>query len=250
MWFSGEHTISGLAAAATPFCVVGCPHGLSRATPLSCSLSTEHTDFGNRGWKWKVLATRKGCSWVFVALFGSFQISFWLLHWERKTSTSAEMKEYAVSQASHLLHTPRNVTFSVLDSHCQVDHHCQPYMFPSLHFLCLVLGSKLLGVYRFFFFFFWVKKEACIIFWLSTAYLFLSENFKSLLYLENNREGCLSFFFFFFKVFYFVLRYSLVKAMVFPVVMYGCESWTVKKAEGRRIDAFELWCWRRLLSVP
>ena len=42
----------------------------------------------------------------------------------------------------------------------------------------------------------------------------------------------------------------LVKAMVFPVVMYGCESWTVKKAEGRRIDAFELWCWRRLLRVP
>ena len=42
----------------------------------------------------------------------------------------------------------------------------------------------------------------------------------------------------------------LVKAMVFPVVMYGCESWTVKKAEQRRIDAFELWCWRRLLRVP
>ena len=42
----------------------------------------------------------------------------------------------------------------------------------------------------------------------------------------------------------------LVKAMVFPVVMYGCESWTVKKAEGRRIDAFELWCWIRLLKVP
>ena len=42
----------------------------------------------------------------------------------------------------------------------------------------------------------------------------------------------------------------LVKAMVFPVVMYGCESWTVKKAEGRKIDAFELWCWRRLLRVP
>ena len=41
-----------------------------------------------------------------------------------------------------------------------------------------------------------------------------------------------------------------VKAMVFPVVMYGCESWTIKKAECRRIDAFELWCWRRLLSVP
>ena len=45
-------------------------------------------------------------------------------------------------------------------------------------------------------------------------------------------------------------RVCLVKAMVFPVVMYGCESWTVKKAEGRRIDAFELWCWRRLLRVP
>ena len=42
----------------------------------------------------------------------------------------------------------------------------------------------------------------------------------------------------------------LVKAMVFPVVMYGCESWTIKKAEWRRIDAFELWCWRRLLRVP
>ena len=42
----------------------------------------------------------------------------------------------------------------------------------------------------------------------------------------------------------------LVKAMVFPVVMHGCESWTVKKAEGQRIDAFELWCWRRLLRVP
>ena len=42
----------------------------------------------------------------------------------------------------------------------------------------------------------------------------------------------------------------LVKAMVFPAVMYGCESWTVKKAERQRIDAFELWCWRRLLRVP
>ena len=42
----------------------------------------------------------------------------------------------------------------------------------------------------------------------------------------------------------------LVKAMVFPVVMYGCESWTIKKDERRRIDAFELWCWRRLLRVP
>ena len=42
----------------------------------------------------------------------------------------------------------------------------------------------------------------------------------------------------------------LVKAVVFPVVMYGCESWTIKKAECRRIDAFELWCWRRLLRVP
>ena len=42
----------------------------------------------------------------------------------------------------------------------------------------------------------------------------------------------------------------IVKAMVFPVVMYGCESWTIKKAECRRIDAFELWCWRRLLRVP
>ena len=45
-------------------------------------------------------------------------------------------------------------------------------------------------------------------------------------------------------------KVSLVKAMVFPVVMYGCESWTVKKAEHQRIDAFELWCWRRLLRVP
>ena len=45
-------------------------------------------------------------------------------------------------------------------------------------------------------------------------------------------------------------KVHLVKAMVFPVVMYGCESWTLKKAEGRRIDAFELWCWRRLLRVP
>ena len=45
-------------------------------------------------------------------------------------------------------------------------------------------------------------------------------------------------------------KVSLVKAMVFPVVMYGCESWTVKKAERQRIDAFELWCWRRLLRVP
>ena len=45
-------------------------------------------------------------------------------------------------------------------------------------------------------------------------------------------------------------KVCLVKAMVFPVVMYGCESWTVKKAERRRIEAFELWCWRRLLRVP
>ena len=45
-------------------------------------------------------------------------------------------------------------------------------------------------------------------------------------------------------------KVHLVKAMVFPVVMYGCESWTIKKAERRRIDAFELWCWRRLLRVP
>ena len=45
-------------------------------------------------------------------------------------------------------------------------------------------------------------------------------------------------------------KVRLVKAMVFPLVIYGCESWTVKKAEGRRIDAFELWCWRRLLRVP
>ena len=45
-------------------------------------------------------------------------------------------------------------------------------------------------------------------------------------------------------------KVHLVKGMVFPVVMYGCESWTIKKAERRRIDAFELWCWRRLLRVP
>ena len=45
-------------------------------------------------------------------------------------------------------------------------------------------------------------------------------------------------------------KVRLVKAMVFPVVMYGCESWTIKKAERQRIDAFELWCWRRLLRVP
>ena len=47
-----------------------------------------------------------------------------------------------------------------------------------------------------------------------------------------------------------MLHIHLVKGMVFPVVMYGCESWTVKKAEHRRIDDFELWCWRRLLRVP
>ena len=45
-------------------------------------------------------------------------------------------------------------------------------------------------------------------------------------------------------------KVHLIKAMVFPVVMYGCESWTVKKAQGRRTDAFELWCWRRVLRVP
>ena len=48
----------------------------------------------------------------------------------------------------------------------------------------------------------------------------------------------------------FPTKVCLVKAMVFPVVMYGCENWSVKKAEHRRIDAFELWCWRRLLRVP
>ena len=48
----------------------------------------------------------------------------------------------------------------------------------------------------------------------------------------------------------FPTKVHLVKAVVFPVVMYGCENWTVKKAERRRIDAFELWCWRRLLRVP
>ena len=45
-------------------------------------------------------------------------------------------------------------------------------------------------------------------------------------------------------------KFHLVKTMVFPVIMYGCESWTIKKAESRRIDAFEVWCWRRLLRVP
>ena len=49
---------------------------------------------------------------------------------------------------------------------------------------------------------------------------------------------------------YFATKVHLVKAMVFPVVMYGCESWTVKKAEHQRTDAFKLWCWRRLLRVP
>ena len=48
----------------------------------------------------------------------------------------------------------------------------------------------------------------------------------------------------------FPKKVRLVKAMVFPVVMYGCESWTLKKVENQRIDAFELWCWRRLLRVP
>ena len=46
------------------------------------------------------------------------------------------------------------------------------------------------------------------------------------------------------------IEVCIVKAMVFPVVLYGCERWTIKKAEGQRIDAFELWCWRRLLRVP
>ena len=49
---------------------------------------------------------------------------------------------------------------------------------------------------------------------------------------------------------YFANKVHLVKAMVFPVVMYGCESWTIKKDESQRIDAFELWCWRRLWRVP
>ena len=48
----------------------------------------------------------------------------------------------------------------------------------------------------------------------------------------------------------FATKVHIVKAMVFPVVMYGCESWTIKKSEHQRIDAFELWCWRRLLRVP
>ena len=49
---------------------------------------------------------------------------------------------------------------------------------------------------------------------------------------------------------HFADKVCIVKAMVFPVVMYGCESWTIKKAESQRTDAFELWCWRRLLGVP
>ena len=49
---------------------------------------------------------------------------------------------------------------------------------------------------------------------------------------------------------YFANKFHLVKAMIFSVVMYGCESWTIKKAEHQKIDAFELWCWRRLLRVP
>ena len=49
---------------------------------------------------------------------------------------------------------------------------------------------------------------------------------------------------------YFAKKVRLVKDMVFPVVVYGCESWTIKKAEHRRMDAFELWCWRRFLRVP
>ena len=57
-------------------------------------------------------------------------------------------------------------------------------------------------------------------------------------------------FFYLFSHKYFLLYDILRQAMVFPVVMYGCESWTVKKAERQRIDAFELWCWRRLLRVP
>ena len=52
------------------------------------------------------------------------------------------------------------------------------------------------------------------------------------------------------RVITLLTKVRIVKAMVFPVVMYGCESWTVKKAERQRIDAFELWCWRRLLRVP
>ena len=49
---------------------------------------------------------------------------------------------------------------------------------------------------------------------------------------------------------HFATKVCVVKAMVFPVVMYGCKSWTIKKAERQRIDVFELWCWRRLLRVP
>ena len=52
------------------------------------------------------------------------------------------------------------------------------------------------------------------------------------------------------RVITFPTKVHLIKAMVFPVVMYGCESWTLKKAECQRIDAFELWCWRRLMRVP
>ena len=66
----------------------------------------------------------------------------------------------------------------------------------------------------------------------------MSEIFSSLLSILKSRDITLP------------TKVHLVKAMVFPVVMYGCQSWTVKKAEHRRIDAFELWCWRRLLRVP
>ena len=62
--------------------------------------------------------------------------------------------------------------------------------------------------------------------------------------------GLLFYLLFFYLLIYFWLCLCLVKAMVSPVVMYGCESWTIKKTERRRIDAFELWCWRRLLRVP
>ena len=82
-----------------------------------------------------------------------------------------------------------------------------------------------------------------------TAYGDCSHKIKRCLFLERkamtNLESTLKS-----RDITWLTKICLVKAMVFPVVMYGCESWTVKKAEHRRIDAFELWCWRRLSRVP
>ena len=77
------------------------------------------------------------------------------------------------------------------------------------------------------------------IIWIFSPTFYVKYHFVKLLYsIFNSRDITLP------------TKVRLVKAMVFPVVMYGCESWTMKKAERRRIDAFELWCWRRLLRVP